>query len=216
MPDSLSNLPWTCLPALHLCQHPVVESEPRQFRKHFAYPSPMSLAGIWVPFLFFLVKVFSLIVTTYDGNFLFTGQERNVWISCAFLVAGVCLLDPELRERWEIVETMESQEENEMSPLFLSRVHVRTGKAISIQSHCDLLYFLWNQPHTNRGGRKSLLTNYRFSPKLDSSLLFFPSQATIPKSQIYEFTLFFLLLYRSLHPRLIHGPLVSFTGFTFP
>lgn len=105
---------------------------------------------------------------------------------------------------------------NEMSPLFLSRVHVRTGKAISIQSHCDLLYFLWNQPHTNRGGRKSLLTNYRFSPKLDSSLLFFPSQATIPKSQIYEFTLFFLLLYRSLHPRLIHGPLVSFTGFTFP
>lgn len=69
---------------------------------------------------------------------------------------------------------------NEMSPLFLSRVHVRTGKAIGIQSRCDLLYFLWNQPHTNRGGRKSLLTNYRFSPELDSSLVF-PISGNHPK-----------------------------------
>ena len=98
--------------------------------------------------------------------------------------------------------------------LFLSR-EFRTGKGVGVLSHFDLLHFPGDQPRTNRGGGKSWFTNYRFSPKLDSPLVFpisgndttSHSVAQVPNLGVY------FVLSSPLSP--IFRPLAGFIDFSF-
>lgn len=91
----------------------------------------------------------------------------------------------------------------------------RAGKGIDVLSHFDLLHFPGDQPCTNRGGGKSWFTSYRFSPKLDSPLVFpisgndttSHSVAQVPNLGVY------FVLSSPLSP--IFRPLAGFIDFSF-